>query len=237
MSVEELGPRVILNLCGGKLQITESTLGCIIVAFVLAIVFIYLGSGLKEVPKGKQIWAELIVEKIYGLTEENMGKENLWFAPYVGTLFSFILIGSALGLIGIRPITADVNVTFALSILTFLIIQFFGWKTHGFKGKIKEMCDPYPFMFPLKIIEDCTLPVSLGFRLYGNILGGMVIVDLWLGLMTKLSNYLTTIPFLRFATALPLNGFFDMFEPVIQTFIFTMLTMTFLAIALRKEEN
>ncbi len=237
MNVDQLGPRIILSLFDGKIQITESTLGCIIVAIVLAIFFIWLGNRLETVPRGKQILAELIVEKVYALTEGNMGKENLGFAPYVGSLFSFILIGSSLGLIGIRPITADVNVTFALSILTFLTIQIYGFKAHGFKGKIKEMCSPYPFMFPLKIIEDCTLPVSLGFRLFGNILGGMIIVELFLELMTTLSNYITTVPFLRFMTVLPLNGFFDVFEPFIQTFIFTSLTMIFLASALpRKEE-
>lgn len=237
MNVNELGPRIIMSFFDGKLVITESTLGGIIVAVVLAIVFIWLGSRLETVPRGKQIVAEFIVEKVYSLTEGNMGKENLWFAPYVGSLFAFILVGSSLGLIGLRPLTADVNMTFGLSLCTFLTIQTMGFKTHGFKGKIKEMCSPYPFMFPLKIIEDCTLPVSLGFRLFGNILGGLIIVDMFLGLMTNLSNMICSVPFLRFLTVLPINAFFDIFEPIIQTYIFTTLTMIFLFLALPKKEE
>ena len=94
------------------------------------------------------------------------------------------------------------------------------------------MCDPYPFMFPLKILEDITLPVSLSLRLFGNILGGVIVVDLWMTLMEFLSSLLTDVPFLRAVTVLPLNGFFDIFEPAIQTYIFTMLTMVFLASAM-----
>lgn len=60
----------------------------------------------------------------------------------------------------------------------------------------------------------------------------MIIVELWLALMEYLSSFISDIPFLRAVTVLPLNGFFDMFEPVIQTYIFTMLTMVFLTTAM-----
>lgn len=233
MNVEELGARKIIGFGDGEVFINECVLGGMIIAVILSIFFIWLGSGLKERPKGKQVFAEFIVEKLYNMVEENMG--STWFAPYVGTLFAYILVGSMLGLIGLRPITSDLNVTCGLSLLSFLIIQFYGIKTHGVKGRIKEMCSPYVFMFPMKLVEECTLPVSLGFRLFGNIFGGMIIVDLFLSLMTKLSNYITEVPFLRFLTALPLNGFFDIFEPVIQTFIFGTLTMIFLANAMPKK--
>jgi F-type H+-transporting ATPase subunit a len=137
-----------------------------------------------------------------------------------------------LGLFGLRPITADVNVTFALSILTFLLIQGSEIKKFGIIGKVKHMCEPYPFMLPLKMLEEVTLPVSLGFRLFGNILGGLIVVELWLNFMTYLSNYMSAVPFLRAVLVLPLNGFFDIFEPIIQTFIFTLLTMIFLGIGI-----
>ena len=64
-------------------------------------------------------------------------------------------------------------------------------------GKIKEMCDPYPFMFPLKVLEEVSLPISLALRLFGNILGGMIVIELWMHLMEFLSSFLTNIPFLR----------------------------------------
>ena len=201
-------------------------------AVVLAVLGIWLGSGLKTVPKGKQVIAETIVGWIYKYTRDNMGKENEHFAPYIGTIFSFILVGSSLGLLGLRPTTADLNVTAALAVMTFFLIQANAIKTLGVRGRLSEMCDPYPFMFPLKLLEEFTLPVSLTLRLFGNILGGVIVVDLWMHLMEYLSGLLTSVPFLRAVTVLPLNGFFDMFEPVIQTYIFSMLTMVFLSNAM-----
>jgi len=232
INFDDLGPRIIFSIADGKLLISESTVLGLIIAAVIAVVCIWLGSGLKTVPKGKQIIAEAFVGWIYKYTRENMGKENEHFAPYIGTIFLFIVCGSSLGLLGLRPVTADLNVTFALSGMTFILIQYNSVKKLGVRGRLHEMCDPYPFMFPLKILEDVTLPVSMGMRLFGNILGGMIVVELWMYLMEFLSSLLTDVPFLRAVTVLPLNGFFDMFEPVVQTYIFTMLTMVFLSSAM-----
>ena len=84
-------------------------------------------------------------------------------------------------------------------------------------------------MFPLNILEDCTLPVSLALRLFGNIFGGMIVVELWMYLMEWLSAFVSSVPFMRAVFVLPLNAFFDIFEPVIQTYIFVTLTMVFLS--------
>lgn len=232
MNFDELGARIIVTFGDGEVFLTESFLFGVIVAIVIAVFGIWLGSNLKTVPKGKQIISELIVGWIYKFTKDNVGTGNEGYAPYVGTVFAFCMCGSMLGLFGFRPITADVNVTFALSILTFLLIQFSEVKKFGLFGKIRHMCEPYPFMLPLKILEDVTLPISLGFRLFGNILGGLIVIDLWLNFMTYLSTYFSEVPFLRAVLVLPLSGFFDIFEPIIQTFIFTLLTMIFLGIGI-----
>lgn len=233
INIEHLGARIIIGFGDGELFITDSTLFGLFVAVVLAILGIWLGSGLQKVPKGKQVVAEFLVEKVYQYTENNMGKENIAYAPYVGTLFGFIFMTSSFGLFGFRPITADLNVTAALALLTFLMIQVNGIRVHGLKGKLKEMCDPYPFMFPLKIIEEVSLPVSLALRLFGNILGGYIVIELWMHFMTWLSSFITDIPFLRAVTVLPLNLFFDLAEPAIQTFIFTTLTVMNLSTAVK----
>lgn len=232
VSFETLGSRIIAGFAGGQIVVTESTVWGVIIAACIAAAGIFLGSGLRTVPRGKQIAAELIVEWIYQYTRENMGKENEKFAPYIGSLFAFILCGSLLGLLGLRPVTADLNVTFALSGMTFILIQFMGIRRLGVRGRLAEMMDPYPVVLPIKLLEEVTLPISLSLRLFGNILGGMIIVELWMALMEYLSSFVSDIPFLRAVTVLPLNGFFDMFEPVIQTYIFTMLTMVFLTTAM-----
>lgn len=73
------------------------------------------------------------------------------------------------------------------------------------------------------------MPVSLALRLFGNIFGGMIVVELWMYLMEWLSAFVSSVPFMRAVFVLPLNAFFDIFEPVIQTYIFVTLTMVFLS--------
>ncbi len=230
INVDELGARIIIGFGDGSVFLSESTLWGMIVATILAVLGIWLGHGLKTVPTTKrQIAAELIVEKVYSYAQSNLGKKAEGFAPYVGTIFAYILVGSSLGLFGIRPITADINVTGSLALLTFLLIQASGVRYLGIKGKLRHMCEPYPFMLPMNVIEDCTLPVTLALRLFGNIFGGMIVVDLWMYLMEWLSSLVSSIPFMRAVFVLPLNAFFDIFEPLIQSYIFVTLTMVFLA--------
>lgn len=227
--LSNLGPRIVLRI-GDHFYLTETFFLGLIVAVVLVVGALFLASRLEKVPRGKQIIAELIVEKIYGLVEGTMGKNALNYAPYIGTLISFLILGNALGLFGLRPTTADINMTFALAILTFLIIQGQAIKTYGVRGKLKEMCEPYPFMFPLKIIEQVSLPISLAFRLFGNIFGGAIVMALIMEGLGAASDALhLQVPALQAIIPLPANLFFDVFEPVLQAYIFTMLTMVFVA--------
>lgn len=226
-----LGPKIILSFGDGKFFVTETVFFGLIVAAIIAVTLIWLASGLQRVPTKKQAVAEFIVEFVYNLTRNAMGQANMAFAPYVGTIMLFILMGNALGLFGFRPTTADVNMTFALSTITFFLIEFNSWRSMGVGRKLKHMCEPYPFMFPLKIIESVSRPISLGFRLFGNIFGGVVVMELIFGGLATLSGKLHfPIPFLQAFFPLPANVFFDMFEPVVQAFIFTMLTMVFISI-------
>jgi F-type H+-transporting ATPase subunit a len=96
------------------------------------------------------------------------------------------------------------------------------------------MGEPYPFMYPIKIIEEISFPISLSFRLFGNILGGVIVMALVMSLFTYISEQLLHLPIPLFMAVLPLpmNAFFDIFEPVLQAFIFTMLTMAFISNAI-----
>jgi F-type H+-transporting ATPase subunit a len=106
------------------------------------------------------------------------------------------------------------------------------------------MAEPYPFMFPLKVIEEISLPVSLSFRLFGNIFGGVIIMALIFGGLHSASEallggipFIGEIPWLQAVIPLPANAFFDIFEPLLQAFIFTMLTMVFVSMAVVSHED
>ena len=215
VNYDELGPRIILAFADGKIQITESTLFGILVAAVLAVLGIWLGSGLKTVPKGKQVVAETIVGWIYKYTSDNMGKENEHFAPYIGTIFSFILIGSSLGLLGVRPITADLNVTAALAIMSMLLIEYSGIHRNGLKHWAGHFAKPVPFVAPIMVMEIFIRPLSLCMRLFGNMLGGFVVMEL----------VKAVVPLL---VPIPLSFYFDIFDGLLQAYVFVFLTALFM---------
>ena len=229
--LSHIGPRIIMSFNDGKVIVTETVITAAILAVIIAVVCIWMASNLQRIPSKKQVVAELIVGLVYSLTKSTMGARNVNFAPYIGTIILFILFGNMLGLFGLRPTTADVNMTFALSTITFFLIEFNSFRSMGIKGKLAHMCQPYPFMFPLKIIESVSRPISLGFRLFGNILGGVIVMELiYLGL-GGLSHMLSLkVPVFVIGFPFPANFFFDIFEPVVQAFIFTMLTMVFISI-------
>ena len=98
---------------------------------VIFLVALWLASGLKKVPGRKQAVAELAVNTIYNLVGNTMGKDKLYFAPYMGTLFVFSLCSSLLSLFGFRPPTGDLNTTMCWALITFGMIQVFDVKSKG----------------------------------------------------------------------------------------------------------
>ena len=231
-----LGPRVIFWFEGGfldGLEITETVLWAIIVSIGLIIFAVISTRKLKEIPKGSQRYAELIVEYVYKFVKDNMGAHNMAFAPFVGTVFLFLLFSNALGLLGFRPVTADMNTTFALAGTVFILIQVNAIRSGGLKHRLKHFAEPYAFMVPIKILEEFTFPVSLSFRLFGNILAGVIVMELiFEGLKALSEGIKLPIPLFQAVLPLPLNAFFDIFEPILQAFVFSMLTMAFIAKAI-----
>jgi F-type H+-transporting ATPase subunit a len=234
-SIQHLGPRKIFGF--GDFFITETVLYFWIIMAVM-ITFAYFATRkLEEKPKGIQLVAEYIVEFIYKFTEGAMGKHNSNFSPYIGTLFIFLILGNSLGLWGLRPVTADVNTTFALAGITFFLVHYNSIKAKGIGGYLGHMSAPYPFMLPINIVGELAFPISLSFRLFGNIAGGMIIMALiFTGLESVSESLRMSIPFLQFLIPLPANLFFDIFEPILQAFVFTMLTMVFISINNLKHE-
>jgi F-type H+-transporting ATPase subunit a len=206
----------------GGVWITNTVVSTWIIMAVLVLISILLTRNLKEVPTGKQNVAEAIVGGVNDLVKQTMGEDKMYFAPYMGTLLMYLAFANLSGLLGMRPPTADLNTTFALSILTFAMTQIYGLKAKKM-GYLKGFCEPFAFMLPTNIIGELANPISLSFRLFGNILGGVVIMAL---VYSALGN-LAFIP-----VPAILHAYFDVFSGLIQTFIFVMLSMVFIAMAM-----
>jgi len=108
--------------------------------------------------------------------------------------------------------------TFSLALITFILINVYGIKKKGVIGRIKSLASPTPLVFPFRVIADMAIPVSMACRLFGNMLGGMIVIDL---LYTALGSNAIGIPGVA-------GLYFNAFHPIIQAFIFVTLTLTFI---------
>ncbi len=160
------------------------------------------------------------------LVVSTMGERNKGFAPYILTLMIFSSFGSLISLVGLRSVTADINVTLGWALMTFFLMYACGIKAHGLKH-FKGLIDPTPVMLPLNLIGQLATPVSMSVRHFGNITAGMIITTLLYGALASLSAAIFNIgiPFLQAGIPAFFSVYFDVFSGIIQAFIFSMLTM------------
>lgn len=217
-------PRIVFHLFG--LPITNTVTNTWIIMALITVFCWFGGRNLKKVPGKFQTIVEMIVSGINGLTKSTMGEKNIGFAPYMGALAIFLAIANLSGLVGLRPPTADLNTTLALALLTFFLTQFFGIKSKGVGGYLKGFFEPMPFLLPLNIIGELANPVSLSFRLFGNMLGGLIIMGLLYSALMGLFS------FLGIGIPIIFHLYFDVFSGLLQTFIFVMLSMVFISMAM-----
>lgn len=175
-----------------------------------------------EVPGNVQNVAELVVDMLDGVVKGGMGKSAHKFMNYIGTVFIFILICNLSSLFGLRPPTADYGVTLPLGLITFVLIHFNKFKHQKVSGVIKGLCDPWPIWAPINIIGDIAVPISLSLRLFANVLSGTVMMALVYGLLSIIALGWPAV----------LHVYFDMFSGAIQTYVFCMLTMTYISDAI-----
>ena len=168
-----------------------------------------------QVPKGGQNVIEMMVEAMDNFTRSNMGEQYAYFGKWFFGVFVFILISNLSGLLGFRPPTADLATTAAITLTTFFLIHFMGI-TKGKAGYFKGYLEPIPILLPINIISELATPISLSFRLFGNILGGMIIMSM---------IYSTAARFVVPAVA---HIYFDVFAGILQTVIFCMLSQLFI---------
>jgi F-type H+-transporting ATPase subunit a len=224
MSVNITGPEIYFELFG--IPIDETIVNMwLVMGFILIVCFIISRKPTK-VPGKLQVIAEAIVSGINGLTESTMGGDKMYFASYMLSLFMFLGIANLTGLVGLRQPTADLTVTLTLALITFFMTQFFAIKANKIGGYLKGFLQPMPFLLPINIIGEIANPISLSFRLFGNMLGGLIIMELLYAALMAVT------PFIALVIPLPFNFYFDVFAGLLQSFIFVMLSMVFIAMAM-----
>lgn len=243
MEIEVTGAKILFELPFG-ITITETQVNMWIVMAAITALCIWLTHDLKVRPTSKrQIIAEYIVKTAENFVTSNMGAKWKWFVPYIAALFSLAMFCSLSSLLGMYPPTSDLNTTAGWAIMTFVMITFYKIKTNGPLGYAKSLTEPIFIMTPMNILGEIATPLSMAFRMFGNVASGTVVSALVYAALAVANNALfgwlpgilgemgEKLPILQLGLPAILSLYFDVFSGVLQAFIFCMLTMLYIASA------
>lgn len=220
------------NLFGLELPITNVVLMSWITMAVIILWAVLATRNLRQVPRGLQNTAELIVETFNNFATNIIGKDGKKYAAYLGTLTLFLAIANTIGALFmseitngiICPPTRTMAVPVALAAMTIVLAIGSGIKKKGIIGFIKRLFKPMPLMFPFNLLEFIIKPLSLSMRLFGNVFGAYIAMEL----------LLNAIPWGLPAVACL---YFDLFDGGLQTFVFVLLTAIYVSEEVEEEEE
>lgn len=195
----------------------------LVMAILIAVAFA-VSRSVQMIPSGIQNLMETVVSGIDGLLEETMGEEGKAYFPLIATFALFILVSNLIALIpGFMPPTANVNTNAALALTVFVMTHVVGIKKHG-ASYLKHFMGPIwwlaPLIFVIEIIGHLARPLSLTLRLFGNMWGHEIVLMIFIALVPLV----VPVPMM-------LMGVLVAF---IQTFVFTLLAMIYIAGALEE---
>ena len=193
-------------------------IGSLLVTLVLVLLALVATRNMKEKPSGIQSAVEFGYEYLIGVIESSVPEGARGCAPVIITLFLFILFSNLIGVVPwIDSPTADLNVPVGLAMVVFGMMIYYGIKSKGFIGYFKSFIKPNVLFLPINLIETFTKPITLAFRLFGNIFAGELLILILVNL----------IP-IGVPTAFSL---FHVFIGVIQAYLFFMLSLAYIAVA------
>lgn len=200
----------------GGIPVSESVVVTWIIMGVLTLLSIILARNLKvENPGKKQLALEAVIGFLNDFFIGILGKEGKRYSPYLITVALYIGFANLIGLFGFKPPTKDLNVTAGLAIMSLVLIYYAGFRKKGAKKFFIGFAEPVPIVTPINIMEIAIRPVSLCMRLFGNVIGAFVIMEL----LKMMMPVILPIPF---------SMYFDIFDGLIQTYVFVFLTSLFM---------
>lgn len=215
--MEELNCETVFTIpLFGGIPIGESVVVTWIIMAALVLLTVLLTRNLKVQNPGKgQLLLETAVSALHDMVSGMVGEAGQRYVPYLMTVLIYIGIANIIGLFGFKPPTKDLTVTIALAVMSIVLIEYAGIYARGVKGWIKSFAQPVAIMTPFNILEIVIKPLSLCMRLFGNVLGAFVIMEL----------IKQVIPV---AVPVPFSLYFDLFDGLIQAYVFVFLTSLFI---------
>ena len=212
-------------------------------SLVAMAIFLYRGFRLRAkvtdgVPGKLQLIWEILVEIVEDLAVSVMGSRGRRFVPIGVTLFLYILICNWMSFIpsslqpgisfDILPApTGDINLPLAMALLVIVWVHAESFRARGFRGYFKHYRDPYLALAPINVIEEITKPVTLTFRLFGNVFSGVIMI----AVMT------TLLPIYAVPVAELIWKPFELFIGLIQAYIFMLLAVMYFGFATSHEDK
>jgi F-type H+-transporting ATPase subunit a len=212
-----------------------------LVAMLVLVVLAAVGTRRLSIrPGGLQAFLEMVVEGLKGLVEGVMGPRGVAFVPFIGALFIYIALMNLMGLVpGFMAPTSNLSITAALAIVVFVVVQYHGFRAHGF-GYLKHFVEGVPLrtvylplaalVFVIHVIGEIFRPVTLALRLRGNIMAGETVV----GILLALGALILARAKLPLPLQLP-NLLLELLIALVQATIFCMLTAVYLSGVLHDE--
>ena len=182
---------------------------------VLVLFCIIFVRGLKLVPGRMQMVLEMFVGFVYDFFTDILGEKGRKYIPYLGTVLIYIGCSNIVGLFGLTPPTKDLNVTAGLAIMSIILVEAAGINAKGVGGWLKGFAQPMAFITPLNVMEIIIKPLSLCMRLFGNVLGAFVIMEL----IKMVVPAVVPVAF---------SFYFDIFDGLLQAYVFVFLTALYI---------
>jgi len=210
-----------------------------------AITFLIMFVGARYL-KDRPGMYQVIVEELYGFGRNHLGGQvaeegRKWF-PYTLSLFIFLLVLNIMGLFpNSYPVTSSISFTLTLALLTFFLTQYEGVRRNGLVPYVRSLVPSglpakwimVPFMVFIEIVQEFSKPLTLGMRLYANILAGHLIIFVFLSFILYFGTFMAVI---SVPAAIVLLAF-EIFVAVLQAYIFAILTQVYIELAMFREEH
>ena len=226
------------------LEKQEKAVSSLVVIVFISILIFWLTRGIRLIPGRRQAALELLITGLDDVVQGVMGSRGRTYTPFLGSVFIYIFISNAFGLIPLQnSIMSFLTTVVPIALCVFFYVQWIGITKNGIPGYLYHLCGSpqdifgwlvVPLMFPLHVLGEFIKPLSLSFRLYGNVMAGHVLLAVFLGLGIQMLKPLH-VPF-----GVPLHFpflFLEILVGVIQAFVFTLLSTVYISMMLPHEHE
>lgn len=217
--VKQLDIEEVFKIPFINVSIDESTVVSWIIMAVLTVIAIIFTRNLKvqgEISKRQRL-LEAAYEKTVTFFQNIVGEKGEEYVPWLMSVAIYVGAMNMVGIFGFKPPTKSLQVTAALAITSIVLVQAAGVRKKGLGKHLKSFAEPVWIVAPINALEIVIKPLSLCMRLFGNVLGAFIIMEL-----------LKSVIFLKFGVPAVFSLYFDLFDGFLQAYIFTFLTAIYI---------